>query len=536
MIGNIEVFEKLWKKLKEKSEIVLKLLKVFMTFFPIYIRSSYKSLIFYLVGDKKEHWCARLFRVTISTIAFIICLFLTTSTYQRWQLSPVSVNFDDDFTDVSEIPFPAVTICYNSKVDLDSFNVSNLKEFIDPKSREILVKGSEFYLETLSQLCQFGNRKCRGLKNNKSKQTTSVLYRKRSAFKFLQLHDFKLNMTGVDYAKNLLKISVIDFISELKFLNDDDYFYETPIYRRMITEEGICYTINMLDNSEMYTDEMADYLIDFGEIDEGFERRKNLAEYPPKTTSSGRDYGLTIFTPKLEENFNSMCSDKDGFKIKLHPPHEFPRMSSHYIDIPDDDTTIIAVKPSAIKTFEELRKYDPKVRHCYFDGERKLKFFRYYTQANCEYECYIKRLYSTCGCVAFFMPHKNDTRICQSSEEKSCHCQFRENWGRAKDCGCLASCTSISYDTEITSSKREVTDDVVEQVSIYFKKDYFLRVIRTEAVGWANFWAAIGGFLGLLMGASVLSVIELFYCVFVKHVLDKKEENDEKIKVDNLEL
>jgi amiloride-sensitive sodium channel len=195
-------------------------------------------------------------------------------------------------------------------------------------------------------------------------------------------------------------------------------------------------------------------------------------------------------------------------------------MSSHFIDIPADDFTLIAVRPSAVKTTEDLRKYDPQVRHCFFDGERQLRFFRFYTQANCEYECYIRRLLDACGCVAFFMPHSRDTRMCQSADEKSCHCEFREHWGRARDCGCLASCTSVSYDTEITSSKREVNDEMVEHVSVYFKKDYFLRVKRGEAIGWASFWSAIGGFLGLLMGASVLSMIEVIYGVFFKHVLD----------------
>jgi hypothetical protein len=185
-----------------------------------------------------------------------------------------------------QIPFPAVTLCYNSKVNLAVFNVSDMAQFIDPKTREVLVKGSEFYLETLSQLCRFGNRKCRS-KWSKTKINASASTRKRSTFNFLQLHDFNLNMTGADYAANLLEISVSDFVSELKFLNDDDYFYVTPIYRRMITEEGICYTINMLEDELMYTDEMADYLIDFGELDVGFGERLKLAEYPPVSGVGG---------------------------------------------------------------------------------------------------------------------------------------------------------------------------------------------------------------------------------------------------------
>jgi hypothetical protein len=42
-------------------------------------------------------------------------------------------------------------------------------------------------------------------------------------------------------------------------------------------------------------------------------------------------------------------------------------MSSHFIDIPADDFTLIAVRPSAVKTTEDLRKYDPQVRLCFHD-------------------------------------------------------------------------------------------------------------------------------------------------------------------------
>jgi amiloride-sensitive sodium channel len=199
-------------------------------------------------------------------------------------------------------------------------------------------------------------------------------------------------------------------------------------------------------------------------------------------------------------------------------------MTSHYVDISADDFTQIAIKPFAIKSTEDLRKYDPKVRHCYFDGEKRLTFFRFYTQSNCEYECYLHRLKAKCGCVAFYMPHKPATRICQSSGEKSCHCEFREHYGRSKDCGCLPSCTSMSYDTEITSTKREVTEAIGEHVAVYFKKNYFLRVKREESVGWAGFWSVVGGLLGLFVGASALSMVEVVYFVFVKHALDGRRE------------
>jgi len=331
-------------------------------------------------------------------------------------------------------------------------------------------------------------------------------------------------MSGGDYVKNLEEISVLDFINELKFENDDDFFYEKPIYRRLITEEGICYTINLYENKNMFTSQMAEYLIEFDHLDTHFNDLTKPQRYPVHASKSGREYGLTILTKELADNFNGMCAIKDGFKITLHSPLTHPRMSTHFIDVPADDVTMIAIKPFVITTSENLRQYDPKIRHCYFENEKKLQFFRHYSQSNCEYECYIQRLMTTCGCVAFYMPHVSGSRICQSRAEKSCHCDFRENYGQLKDCDCLPSCNSVTYDTEITSSKRESTSENIEHVSVYFKKDYFLRIKRFQVFGWASFWSSIGGFLGLLMGGSVLSIFEVFYNIFIRHCFTKKNE------------
>lgn len=333
-------------------------------------------------------------------------------------------------------------------------------------------------------------------------------------------------MSGEDFVKYLQEISILNFIHELRFENDDDFFYDTPIHRHLMTDEGICYTINAEKNEKLFTPEIADYLIKFENLRESFKLPK---DYPVHTSKSGSEYGLKISTENLVDNFNGMCTEKDGFKVMLHSPHTYPQMSTHYIDIPADELIMIAIKPVVITTSENLRKYNPKIRHCYFDNEKNLQFFRQYSQSNCEYECFIQRLMMACKCVAFYMPHVNNTRICQSSEEKLCHCEFRDNYGQLKDCDCLPSCNSITYDTEITSSKNEDKDSNVEHVSVYFKKDYFLKIKRIEVFGWASFFSSIGGFLGLLMGGSVLSVIELLYNIFIRHCFEKKNDEGKKI-------
>lgn len=61
-------------------------------------------------------------------------------------------------------------------------------------------------------------------------------------------------------------------------------------------------------------------------------------------------------------------------------------------------------------------------------------------------------------------------------------------------------------------------------VHLHFQKLHFIRHLRSELFGLTDFFATIGGLLGLSMGFSVLSLVEIVYflvlrllCKAVKH-------------------
>ena len=44
--------------------------------------------------------------------------------------------------------------------------------------------------------------------------------------------------------------------------------------------------------------------------------------------------------------------------------------------------------PEIQKSDDFFKDFDLNDRNCYFEGERKLKYFKIYTQRNCQNECY----------------------------------------------------------------------------------------------------------------------------------------------------
>ena len=60
------------------------------------------------------------------------------------------------------------------------------------------------------------------------------------------------------------------------------------------------------------------------------------------------------------------------------------------------------LQPKITTTDESLRRFSPKERNCYFEDERKLKYFLKYTKNKCEEECWSDLSFEICGCVEFY--------------------------------------------------------------------------------------------------------------------------------------
>ena len=58
------------------------------------------------------------------------------SSYVKWREVPIVTSTDEFLTSVSDIPFPAITICLESKSNLKEFDYyEKLKEFeVNPRS------------------------------------------------------------------------------------------------------------------------------------------------------------------------------------------------------------------------------------------------------------------------------------------------------------------------------------------------------------------------------------------------------------------
>jgi amiloride-sensitive sodium channel len=63
----------------------------------------------------------------------------------------------------------------------------------------------------------------------------------------------------------------------------------------------------------------------------------------------------------------------------------------------------------------------------------------------------------------------------------------------------------------------------VNAIYVVFKETKFMTLLRSERYGFIDFISNCGGLMGLFMGISILSIVEIFYytTAFVKHFIFK---------------
>lgn len=108
-------------------------------------------------------------------------------------------------------------------------------------------------------------------------------------------------------------------------------------------------------------------------------------------TSAGSFSGLEVTLKLQQKDTDYLCrKGVTGFRVVLHPSVEMPQPSKHFFHVPLLQHVSVAVKPNIITTKSNvLYKYNEEAMRCVVDRQPhpRLKFFRNYTQRNCELEC-----------------------------------------------------------------------------------------------------------------------------------------------------
>ncbi|XP_058122949.1 pickpocket protein 28-like [Anopheles ziemanni] len=374
--------------------------------------------------------CERFWWIIVFLLSMAGCGTMIFKTYIKWNQAPIIVSFSEKTTPVWEIQFPAVTICPETKVQAAKLNLTaEINALYDNSDNWNITHNADTVgkLKAVAQVC------------NAMFQDTN--------------YDLSyLNGTDEKNVVNMLRNLSLDRDRVIPSCRFNDVPRSCKRYmKETVTENGLCYSFNMLPEEEIFHKN-------------ALHNEHTYMEDWYDNTDDDEEAGLT-----------------QGYKLMLHESSEYPQVSKRHIRIPLGHEMSIAMKPQMMTTSKSAADYHWSKRQCFFDNERRLKFFQIYNQENCELECLANITLAVCGCVRFSMP-------------------------RAPD---------VDRQAIYTVSKLE----------IYFKESHFITSRRSELYGMVDFLANCGGLLGLFMGVSILSLLEICYYITIRPFSLKKKRN-----------
>lgn len=91
-----------------------------------------------------------------------------------------------------------------------------------------------------------------------------------------------------------------------------------------------------------------------------------------------------------------------------------------------------------------------------------------------------------------------------------------------KACNCLPDCNLIDYEFSFINERLAPTNlsktHIFASTSVYFDDNEYIAYKRFENYGTVAFLSNLGGLLGLLLGVSVLSIVEFLYFFTVRFI------------------
>ncbi|XP_026751548.2 pickpocket protein 28-like [Galleria mellonella] len=463
--------------------------------------------------------------ILIVIISVAICAVNIIQLVLKWTSTPFVNVLDSLPTPIWAVPFPTVILCPHLHVKLSFANVSNL--------------------EGLDQL--FASFVCPRLSSNKN----------------ISQHQLSPNENAL--LQNFIDKGSLKCTDIIKKCNWPAKHYINwvgreccdELFRPIFTEYGLCYAFNSLALNGMTNDTL--------EWHKTFDNRATATKikwnldggyplmFPPdpklqplRVMVAGEAYGLGVELFLNNSEHQYACDGNSlGFTVLIRSPTDHAYTTT-VLRLPMDKMTTIEVSPITYKTDTALRNLHPELRQCYFQNERKLEHFHFYTATNCKIDFYIQEAKLRCNCSLYYWPRKNiRDRICSTPIDYECVYKVKDivteqqifayyddceegKASKSSTTSCHPSCNEVMYGCQvfysdlvkepgdITPSWGKPIKGELTQINVHFYEDMFLGQHRHTQYDDYYFVGAIGGLLSLFLGFSIISVAELLYFVLLR--------------------
>lgn len=276
-----------------------------------------------------------------------------------------------------------------------------------------------------------------------------------------------------------------------------------------------------------------------------------------KTTKGGIDNGLELILDSQQDEYMPVWKETDeisleaGFKIQIHAQNEPPFIHELGFGISPGFQTLVATQEQRITFLPE------PWGNCREDPDAiERKYYNIYSISACRIACEAEWIFNKCGCVMVHMPRVDGRPLCSPELYKMCADRELDllTSGNNSACTCETPCEVIRYNLELSNLRfpseqaRSYLAYKYNKSEEYVKTNYLKLNIFFEALNYETIeqkvayevpglFGDIGGQMGLFIGASILTILELFdyfYEVIKEKIWGKKDDEEhDKTNDDN---
>ncbi|KAL4713438.1 hypothetical protein ACJJTC_010423 [Scirpophaga incertulas] len=464
--------------------------------------------------------------ILIVVVSLAFCAVNIIKLFCKWTSTPFVNVIDSLPTPIWAVPFPTVVLCPHLHVKLSYANVSELGRLED------------FFASLVCPRMLYMNKTLKDRLNPREID---------------ELQEFVLN--GALSCSDIIKSCNWPGTHDTRWVtNECCQKYFKPIF----TDYGLCYAFNSLPLNGMTNDTFSwqqsfdryssQSALQWG-LDEGYPKvfPPNLTIKPFRVMVSGEDYGLNVELYLNKSEHQHDCDGNSlGFTVLIKSPSNHVYTST-VLRLPMGRMTTIEVSPITYKTDAALRSLTPGQRQCFFQNERQLEYYQFYTGSNCKHDLFVRESKALCNCTLYNWPRKSASEpICSTTNDFRCidnvkgkveeqqvyayYAECEEGAVYGETTSCHPSCNDVIYDSKVFYSDltKEPGDPSpvwgypqkgeVTQINIHFYEDLFLGQHRHAQYDDYYFAGAIGGLLSLFLGFSIISVAELVYFVVLRPI------------------
>ena len=140
-----------------------------------------------------------------------------------------------------------------------------------------------------------------------------------------------------------------------------------------------------------------------------------------------------------------------------------------------------------------------------------------YSHPTCFENCQVNRMWNDCGDVVDFYKeyaHKDAGSTSNLTDQEKSYCVWNNVMSpNPKDCNCPMACKEVEYNTRVRTHSN-VNFNGTWEMFVFIEDNKVTMIHEVPDFTLEELLGAAGGILGLTMGASILSLVELFvYCV-----------------------